>query len=97
MGDIVPPSPAPAGTLRSSTIAFRNVRGAVRARNALHGLNVSSPNSTAKTRLKTSYQVPVEAHAIRDYITSHPRIFLPVLFFILGTLTYTVRPLACHD
>ncbi|KAK7693180.1 hypothetical protein QCA50_002746 [Cerrena zonata] len=90
MGDIVPPSPVPAGTLRSSTVLFRNIRGAVRARNTLHGLMISSPNSTTKTRLKTSYQAPVQAHAIRNYITSHPRIFLPVLFFILGTFTYTI-------
>ena len=60
------------------------------AHNSVHGLAVQPPTSSAKTILRTTYQAPVQAHVVRDYITSHPRIFLPVLFFLLGTLTYTV-------
>ncbi|CAL1704048.1 unnamed protein product [Somion occarium] len=89
--DFIPPSPAPAGTLRSTIVTYRNLRAAVRARNTIHGLILpSSPSATTKTRLKTSYQQPIQAHAVRDYVTSHPRIFLPILFFLLGTLTYTI-------
>ncbi|KAI0797741.1 exonuclease [Abortiporus biennis] len=88
--DLNPPTPVPAGTLRSTTVHFRNVRAATTARNAIHGLSVQSPSTSTVTVLRTAYQKPIQAHAVRDYITSHPKIFLPVLFFLIGTLTYTV-------
>ena len=89
--DVTYPSPVPAGTLRSAVINFRHVRSAAIARNTIHGLAVPSDTSGAVTRLRTSYQQPIQVHAVRDYISNHPKIFLPVLFFIIGSLTYTVR------
>ncbi|KAJ3477560.1 hypothetical protein NLI96_g10383 [Meripilus lineatus] len=88
--DLTTPTPVPAGMLRSTSVSFRNVRSAAAARNTVHGLVIRSGFSGSVTRLQTSYQVPLQAHVIRDYITSHPRIFLPVLIFLLGTLTYTI-------
>ncbi|KAI0670636.1 RNA12 protein-domain-containing protein [Trametes maxima] len=89
--DIKPASPAPAGVLRSATVTFRNMRSATTTRNTVHAAKIpSSPSSQTVTTLRTSYQQPIAAHAVRDYITSHPKIFLPVLFFLLGTLTYTI-------
>jgi hypothetical protein len=44
-----------------------------------------------RTRLRTAYQPPVQAHAIRDWLGKHPRIVAPVALFLLGSLTYTVR------
>ncbi|KAI0928247.1 hypothetical protein AcW1_005551 [Taiwanofungus camphoratus] len=90
--NLTQPSPAPsAGALRFSTVTFNRLRAAVVARNAIHGAHVppctSSPTATT---LRTSYDAPMQAHVIRDYVTSHPRIFLPVLFFLVGTLTYTI-------
>ncbi|KAL4065316.1 RNA12 protein-domain-containing protein [Scleroderma citrinum] len=86
--NISPPVPVLAGTLRSSQIGFYRVRSATVARNAAHGFQFS--RGTAVTRLFTAYERPIQAHAIRDWITGHPRIVLPILFFLLGTLTYTV-------
>ena len=87
--DITPPTPVPAGSLRTALVSFHNLRSATSARNTVHGLRV--PTSTSGTTiLRTSYASPVAAHVIRDYITSHPRIFLPVLFFLIGTVTYAV-------
>ena len=40
--------------------------------------------------MRTSYQRPIQAHAIRDWLNSHPKIVLPVFVFLLGTLTYTI-------
>ncbi|KAF7800270.1 hypothetical protein EIP86_011517 [Pleurotus ostreatoroseus] len=88
--DVTYPSPVPAGTLRSAIISFRHVRSAAIARNTIHGLAVPSDTSGAVTRLRTSYQQPIQVHAVRDYISNHPKIFLPVLFFIIGSLTYTI-------
>ncbi|KAG1749107.1 RNA12 protein-domain-containing protein [Suillus paluster] len=86
--NITAPTPVPAGTLRSSDIIFHRVRSATVARNIIHGFTFS--NGGATTRLRTVYQRPIQAHAIRDWLTSHPRIVLPILFFLLGTLTYTI-------
>ncbi|KAH9857835.1 RNA12 protein-domain-containing protein [Lenzites betulinus] len=91
IGDITPPSPAPAGTLRSATVSFRSLRAATTARNAIHSARVPlSSSGQSLTTLRTSYQQPIAAHAIRDYVTSHPKLFLPVLFFLIGTVTYAI-------
>ncbi|EIW85363.1 hypothetical protein CONPUDRAFT_135128 [Coniophora puteana RWD-64-598 SS2] len=86
--DIVPPTPVPAGAFRSASITFRRVRSAVAARNVMHGHQYSDGKSM--TRLHTLYIPPLHAHAVRDWLTSHPRIVLPVILFFLGTLTYTI-------
>ena len=79
----------PAGNLRFAQVNFTNLRSTTSARNTIHGLKV--PTSSAFTILRTSYAQPVAAHAVRDYVASHPRIFLPVLFFLIGGVTYAVR------
>ncbi|GBE82399.1 RNA12 protein-domain-containing protein [Sparassis latifolia] len=89
--EITRPTPVPAGTLRSSTVAFRRVRAAVVAHNAINNISIPSAlNASTVTRLRTNYEVPIQAHVVRNYVASHPRIFLPVLFFLIGTLTYTI-------
>ena len=88
--DIAPPAPAPAGALRAATVTFADTRAAVIARHALHGLAVPAA-AASSTRLRTAFQPAVQAHALRDWATAHPRIVIPVLVFLLGTLTYTVR------
>ncbi|KAI6043026.1 RNA12 protein-domain-containing protein [Pisolithus marmoratus] len=86
--NISSPTPVPSGMLRFAQIAFQRVRSATAARNATHGFRLSQEGSV--TRLHTAYERPLQAHAIRDWITGHPRIVLPILFFLLGTLTYTI-------
>lgn len=91
ISDITPPSPAPAGILRAATVSFRNLRAATTARNTIHSAKVpSSTSGQSITTLRTSYHQPIAAHAVRDYIAGHPKLFLPVLFFLIGTVTYTV-------
>ncbi|KAG2158089.1 RNA12 protein-domain-containing protein [Suillus bovinus] len=86
--NITAPTPVPAGMFRSSDILFHRVRSATVARNTVHGYRFSDAGGT--TRLRTVYQRPIQAHAIRDWLTSHPKIVLPIIFFLLGTLTYTI-------
>ena len=90
--EISQPTPVPAGQLRSSVVRYERLRSAVIARNTIHGTQISPNHTPASTltMIRTAYQQPLQAHVIRDYIASHPRIFLPILFFLLGTLTYTV-------
>ncbi|CAE6424890.1 unnamed protein product [Rhizoctonia solani] len=101
-----PPTPAPAGTLRSATVTYDRVRSAVLARNCLHGVNLTTDGDVlgrsgpgialsvapgAKlTRLSVFFEQPLKEKAIRNWLASHPRIVLPVLAFLIGTLTYTV-------
>ncbi|KAG9318163.1 RNA12 protein-domain-containing protein [Chiua virens] len=86
--DLVPPKPVPTGTSRFADVSFVRVRSAAIVRNTIHGYQF--PNSGQPTRLQILYQRPLQAHAIRTWLTSHPRIVLPILFFLLGTLTYTI-------
>lgn len=42
------------------------------------------------SRLRLYYERPLKAHAIRDWLSSHPRLVLPAVAFLVGTLSYTV-------
>ncbi|KAF9475682.1 hypothetical protein BDN70DRAFT_883451 [Pholiota conissans] len=90
--DLIPPTPVPAGSLRSSTITFERVHAATIARNVIHGLQFPSSSDLAasKTRLRAKYEEPLQAHVFRDWMSSHPKIMLPIVVFLLGTLTYTI-------
>lgn len=39
--------------------------------------------------MRLYYERPLKAHAIRDWISAHPRLALPIIAFLLGTLSYT--------
>ncbi|CAE6435290.1 hypothetical protein ACGC1H_002868 [Rhizoctonia solani] len=101
-----PPTPAPAGTLRSATVAYDRVHSAVLARNCLHGVNLTTDGDvlgrsgpgialpvapgTKLTRLSMLYEQPIKENAIRNWLANHPRLVLPVLAFLIGTISYTV-------
>ncbi|THV08025.1 hypothetical protein K435DRAFT_825312 [Dendrothele bispora CBS 962.96] len=89
ISDVTEPTPVPSGTLRSSVVTFHRLRDATVARNVIHGFQVQGAGGTL-TKLRCFYQYPIQAHVIRDWVSSHPRVVLPVLFFLLGTLTYIV-------
>ncbi|PFH47169.1 hypothetical protein AMATHDRAFT_77324 [Amanita thiersii Skay4041] len=86
--DISSPSPIPASSMRSSSIVYERVKSAVAARNAMYGANVGS--NASKTRLRVDYQRQLQAHVIRDWVSSHPKIMFPLVIFLLGALTYTI-------
>ena len=35
-----------------------------------------------------SYQSPISKHMIREWMSSHPKIALPLMVFLAGTLSY---------
>jgi len=49
-----------------------------------------SNSPSTLTRMSFSYVSPLKAHVIRDWISGHPKIALPLLAFLIGTLSYTV-------
>ncbi|KAI5124079.1 hypothetical protein M0805_003906 [Coniferiporia weirii] len=86
--DLTSPAPGPAGALRSSVVTFRKVRAAAIARNCVHGVVLPAPSAT--TQLHTIYERPLKAHAVRDWMAGHPKLVIPVLVFLIGSITYTV-------
>ncbi|CAK9783922.1 hypothetical protein CC85DRAFT_287857 [Cutaneotrichosporon oleaginosum] len=95
--DIAPPTPVPAGQLRSALVTFRRISTAVNANNALHGFNTHIKSADYEgrrsdaplTRLRIYFERPLKAHYFRDWVSNHPRIALPVLAFLIGMFSYT--------
>ena len=83
-------APKVAGKFPATAVEYRRYRSATIARNVLNGYEVTLP-SGAKVRVRPSYQPVMHAYAIRDWLSKHPRIVLPVVIFLLGSLTYAVR------
>jgi hypothetical protein len=73
-------------------VTFRLSRMAVMARNCLHGFVLTEELGGGKggTLLKVSYERIVKAHWIRDWLTSHPRVVLPILIAILATVAVAI-------
>lgn len=71
---------------------FAFTRDAIMARNCLHGLVVpeSSGGGKAGTVLRLSYEQKVRPHHIWDWISSHPRIVIPLIAALLATITVIV-------
>ncbi len=70
---------------RYATIDFLRLRDAVMARSCLHGFVVNG-----WTRLRISYEPRLRSHNIWNWITSHPRIVIPIVAALLATITVAV-------
>lgn len=76
--DIAPPSPDSKSLPRHATVTFRSTRSAVAARQCLNGLLAGN------TTLHIQYERVVEPNQITDFISGHPRVFIPLLFALLA-------------
>lgn len=101
--EIAPPTPVASGALRYAILSFSRMSTAISANNCMHGFE--SPVKTADydlqespeakhhdiplSRLRIYYERPLKAHVIRSWISDHPRLALPVIAFLLATLSYT--------
>ncbi|KAM6500724.1 RNA12 domain containing protein [Amanita muscaria] len=89
--DIAAPAAVPPGMQRSSIITYERLKSAVIARNVLYGLETSfDAQSASRTRLRPDYQKPLRASVARSWISGHPKISFPLIFFLLGTITYAI-------
>lgn len=82
--NIVPPSPTSKDVPRSSTVVFNSMRSATAA---LHCLNASKLGST---KLHILYADRLKSYVVREWISSHPRIMLPLIVALLGAVSLTV-------
>jgi hypothetical protein len=60
------------------------------ARNCLHGFVLFEEGSKNATRLRLSYEQRVKPHHIWNWITSHPRIVIPIIAAYLAAFTVVV-------
>jgi hypothetical protein len=60
------------------------------ARNCMHGFVHQEEYSKAPARLRISYEQRVQSHQIWNWVTSHPRIVIPILAAFLAAFTVAV-------
>ncbi|KZV61714.1 hypothetical protein PENSPDRAFT_693157 [Peniophora sp. CONT] len=82
--DLSPPAAVPNTPYRGTRISFKTFRSSIIARNVLYGYTVDG------THLRAFYEPPVNAHALRDWVANHPRLSIPVILFLFGTITLAV-------
>ncbi|KAF6819965.1 mitochondrial escape protein 2 [Colletotrichum sojae] len=73
-------------------VDFALVRDAIMARNCLHGFVVREALGGGKngTRLRLSYEQRVKPHNIWNWLSSHPRIVVPVVAALLAAITVAI-------
>ncbi|KAF4510871.1 hypothetical protein G6O67_002727 [Ophiocordyceps sinensis] len=86
IADILPQSWDSKETPRFAQMGFPRVRDAIMARNCMHGFVVTEAMGGGKdgTVLRLSYVRRVKAHNIWNWLTSHPRIVIPILAALLA-------------
>ncbi|EGG02361.1 uncharacterized protein MELLADRAFT_91482 [Melampsora larici-populina 98AG31] len=70
-------------SLKVARVTLESVRAATVVRNCLHGYRTQEGTS-----LRVSYVPSIKAHAVRSWLSSHPKIVLPVLVLLLGGVSY---------
>ncbi|KOS22139.1 Mitochondrial escape protein 2 [Escovopsis weberi] len=79
-------------TPRFVNVAFSSVRDAIMARNCMHGYVLGEAEGGGKngTKLRLSYIRRAKPHSVWNWITSHPRIIIPVVAALLAGLSVIV-------
>ncbi|KAK0625978.1 RNA12 protein-domain-containing protein [Immersiella caudata] len=71
-------------------VDFVLVRDAIMATNCMHGYVLHESGSKLATKLRLSYEQRIKPHHIWDWITSHPRIVIPIVAAFLAAFTVVV-------
>ncbi|CRJ95514.1 hypothetical protein BN1708_002030 [Verticillium longisporum] len=71
---------------------FALIRDAIMARNCLHGYLVGEALGGGKsgTKLRLSYEQRVKAHSIWNWISSHPRLVIPIVLGLVTAVTVAI-------
>ncbi|BGP44021.1 mitochondrial escape protein 2 [Rhodotorula kratochvilovae] len=84
---------------KSARIIYTSIRSATSARNCLHAASVTStlhgpplpPGAPPRVAvLRILYADAKRTNYVRDFMTSHPRITIPLLVALLGTISYAI-------
>jgi len=92
LADIIPQPPDSKILPKYAILNFLTVRHAIMAKNVMHGYSVpgSEGGGEAGTVLKIAYQWKEKAHWYRDWFFNHPRIVIPLLAALFGTLAVAI-------
>lgn len=79
-------------TPRFAYVDFALVRDAIMARNCLHGLVVGEALGGGKdgTKLRISFERKIRPYSIWNWLTSHPRLVIPVIAALLAATTVAI-------
>lgn len=71
---------------------FAGIRRAVMAKNCMHGYKVSEAEGGGKlgTVLKCTYEQPIKAHHIHNWVFNHPRIVIPIVAALVAGITVAI-------
>ncbi|KAL9024376.1 MAG: hypothetical protein Q9196_006563 [Gyalolechia fulgens] len=92
LGDITPQPTGSKDLPKYAMLSYGNIRDAIMAKNCMHGFLLSESEGGGKngTILKIVYEKRAKARAWRDWILNHPRIVIPVLAALVGSMTIMV-------
>ena len=92
IADIMPQAQDSKITPRYANLAFPLLRDAIMARNCMHGIVITEAFGGGKngTRLRISYERRINQHTIWNWITSHPRIVIPLVAALIATLSVII-------
>lgn len=92
IADIIPQPQDSKATPRYAHLNFPLLRDAIMARNCLHGFVVEEALGGGKngTRLRMSYEKRVKARRIWNWLSSHPRIVVPILAALLAGISVII-------
>lgn len=92
IADIIPQPADSKITPRYAQIGFPLLRDTIMARNCLHGFILSEAQGGGKngTKLRLSYVKREKAHSIWNWITSHPRIVIPIVAALIAGVSVMI-------
>lgn len=92
IGDIVSQAADSKVLPKYALVDFASAKDAIMARNCMHGLVVLENMGGGKTgtKLRLSYEQKVKAHHIWDWMSSHPRIVIPIVAALLAAITVVI-------
>lgn len=92
ISDIVPQPQDDKTSPRFATVNFSNMRDAIMARNCMHGIVVGADmgGGSQGTRLRFSYKARIRPHNIWNWVTTHPRIVIPILAALVAGISVII-------
>lgn len=92
IADIIPQPADSKITPRYAQIGFPGLRDTIMARNCLHGFVVSEAQGGGKngTKLRLSYVQKEKAHSIWNWLTTHPRIVIPIIAALIAGVSVVI-------
>ncbi|KAK2071617.1 hypothetical protein P8C59_006025 [Phyllachora maydis] len=90
IADMTPQPPDSKVLPRFAHVDFVRIRDAIMARNCLHGYHVAAADGVAPATLRLSYEPRVKPRHVWHWLTTHPRIVIPLVAALVAALTVAI-------